>query len=62
MDHSKHLRPIPSPNVENSLRNRHLNLKNEKSKNFKMLRNLNVKFFPKKKPFPHHICESVAMT
>ncbi len=31
---SKHLRPIPSPIVENSLRNRHLNLKNEKSEKF----------------------------
>ncbi len=27
---SKHLRPIPSPTVENLLRNRHLNLKNGK--------------------------------
>ncbi len=31
---SKHLRPIPSTSVKNSLRNRPLNLKNEKSKNF----------------------------
>ncbi len=31
---SKYLRPIPSAIVENSLRNRHLNLKNEKSENF----------------------------
>ncbi len=38
---SKHLRSIPSPTVENSLRNRFLNLKNEKSENFKMWRNHN---------------------
>ncbi len=54
---SKHLRPIPSPTVENSLRNRHLNLKNVKSGNFKMLRNHNFNvFFSRKQPFPFHIC------
>ncbi len=54
---SKHLRPIPSQSIENSLRNRHLNMKNEKSENFKMLRNgnLNIFFFPKKNPFTHHV-------
>ncbi len=46
---SKHLRPNPSPTVENSLRNRHLNQKNKKSKNFKMLRN-NI-FSPEKSHF-----------
>ncbi len=47
---SKHLRPILSQTVENSLRNRHLNLKNEKSKNLEMLwnRNFNI-FFSRKK-------------
>ncbi len=46
---SKHLRQLPSPIFGNSLRNRHLNLKNEKSKNFKMLRNRNFNFFPPEK-------------
>ncbi len=46
----KHLRPIPSPTVENLLRNRILNLKNGKSENFKMLRSINFNFFsPQKK-------------
>ncbi len=46
---NKHLRPVPSPTVENSLSNRHLNLKNEKSENFKMLRNCNFNIFFLKK-------------
>ncbi len=48
---SKHLRPIPSPTVENSLKHRHPNLKNEKSENFKMLRNHNFNIFPKNSHF-----------
>ncbi len=60
---SKHLRPIPFTTVENSLKNGLLNLKNEKSENFKMLRNRNFNIFsPRKKPFPHHVCESVSVT
>ncbi len=46
---SEHLRPIPSPTVENSSRNRHLNLKNETRENFKMLRNCNFNIFSHKK-------------
>ncbi len=48
---SEHLRPIISPTVENSLRNRPLNLKNEKSENFEMLRNRNFNIFFQKKAF-----------
>ncbi len=46
---SKHLRLIPSPTVENCLSNRHLNLKNEKSENFKILRNRKLNIFFQKK-------------
>ncbi len=46
---SKHLRPIPSPTVKNSLRNKHLNPKNKKRKNIKMLRNRNFNIFSQKK-------------
>ncbi len=46
---SKHLRSIPSPTFENSLRNGHLNLKNLKSENFKMLRNRNFNIFSPEK-------------
>ncbi len=60
---SKHLRPIPSSTVENCLNNKHLNLKNEKSENFKMLRNGNLNiFFQKKVISSSRMCESVAMT
>ncbi len=60
---SKHLRPIPSSIVENSLRNRHFNLKNEKSENLKLLRNYNyLTFFSRRSPFPHNVCELVTMT
>ncbi len=45
---SKHLKPISSATVENSLRNRHLNLKSD---NFKMLGNCNFKFFQEKSHF-----------
>ncbi len=46
---SKHLRQIPSPIVENLLRKKHLKLKNEKSEDFKMLRNQNSNIFSLKK-------------
>ncbi len=46
---SKHLRAIPPPTVENCLSNRHLNLKNKKSENFKILRNRNLNIFFQKK-------------
>ncbi len=48
---SKHLRPIPSPTVENVQRNRHLNLKNKNSENFKMLRNCHFNIFFLKKSY-----------
>ncbi len=44
-DISKHLRPIPSLTVKHSQRNRHLNLKNERRENFKILKNRNFNFF-----------------
>ncbi len=61
-DISKHLRPIPSPTVENLLRQRHLNLKNEKMKISKCWQITVLTFFSRKKTCPPHICVSVATT